>query len=496
MKLSLRFKGALACVMVAGAFIWSCATGLVPATGERRYLGFSWEQEQEIGKQASKEIAATFGLYHDPKLESYVKRVGDRVLQESHLRRESIDPEFRRTPVTFQVLDSPTVNAMAIPGGHIYVTRGLLAHLTSEDQLAMVLGHELGHVTARHAARQAWQQQIGQGLLLGGAVLGQVLGLSADQILGLGGTAAQLIFLRHSREDELEADKLGVEYSARAGYDPLQIAGFFRALARMTEKEGAALPSFLMTHPNPGDRIQRIKELSGVARRLQPEHADGSRYFQAIEGVVFGEDPRQGFVEEGVFYHPELRFRFPVPQGFRIINQPTQVVMLENQKRAAIGFRLAGEKSAESAAARFAAQPGVRVLESARTRSMNLPAAMVVADARPTNNQVVRVIAYFVEYGGRTYHFIAYTSPQLFGGFRNEFLATMRGFGELTDPEVLRRQPIRLRVERANRTAAFRELVPAKLPKGVTAEELAILNQVGLADEIRAGTLIKLPAAP
>src|SRR5437762_12264443 len=209
--------------------LFGCTADIVLATGEKRYLGYSWQQETEIGKQASQQVAALFGLYRDPKLERYVMEVGNRVLATSHLRRPGIEEQFRKTPVTFGVLDSPISNAMALPGGYIYVTRGMLAHLNNEDQLATVMAHELGHVAARHAARQAFQQQIGQGLLLGGAVLGQSLGLPAD-ILNLGGMAAQLIFLRYSREDELEADKLGVEYGLAAGYDPREVITFFQTL--------------------------------------------------------------------------------------------------------------------------------------------------------------------------------------------------------------------------------------------------------------------------
>jgi predicted Zn-dependent protease len=199
------FRAAIALLLI-GLLVYGCVTDIDPATGERRYLGYTWQQETEIGKKASKEVTALFGAYRDPKLERYVNDVGNRVLANSHLRRPGADEQVRKTPVTFGVLDSPIINAMALPGGYIYVTRGMLAHLNNEDQLATVIAHELGHVAARHAARQAFQQQIGQGLLLGGAVLSQGLGLPAD-ILNLGGMAAQLIFLRYSREDELEADK-------------------------------------------------------------------------------------------------------------------------------------------------------------------------------------------------------------------------------------------------------------------------------------------------
>lgn len=481
-------------LLSSALLFYACVSDIVPATGEKRYLGFTWQQEGEIGKQVSQEVTALFGVYRDPKVERYVTEVGNRVLATSHLRRPGVDEQIRKTPVTFGVLDSPVINAMALPGGYIYVTRGMLAHLNNEDQLATVLAHEIGHVAARHAARQAWQQQIGQGLLLGGALLGQGLGLPAQDILNLGSMAAQLIFTRYSREDELEADKLGAEYSSAGGYDPREAIGLFQTLNRIQEKEGQGMPSFLSTHPDPGARIQRIKELTGAQPRDRRAIAD-SRYLNAIEGLVVGEDPRQGFVEGNVFYHPDSRFRFPVPRGFKVINQPTQVMMVEGQNRAVLGFTSTGEKTAESAAAKFLNQQGLRVLERAPARSNGLPAVFVVADAQKQNGQVVRILAYFIEYRGAVYHFVGYTAPQTFGTFRGVFLQTMQGFGETQDPRILNRQPVRLAMQSVSRPAPFRDFIPKTLPAPLTPDDVAILNQAELNQQTGSGSILKIPAA-
>jgi predicted Zn-dependent protease len=482
-------------LLVAGAM--GCTSDVVPATGEKRYVGFSWEQEVKLGQQASKDVAATFGIYRDPQLQRYVEDVGQRVLARSHLRRPGTEEQFRRTPVTFQILDSPIINAMALPGGYIYVTRGMLAHLNNEDQLAVVLAHEIGHVAARHAARQTWQQQIGQGLLLGGAILGQsVLGLPAQQLLNLGGAAAQLLFLRYSREDELEADRLGVEYSSLAAYDAQQVAEFFRTLSRIQEKEGQGLPNFLSTHPDPGDRVALIRQLSAKQRApaMSPENI--GRYLSAIEGIVVGEDPRQGFVEGNVFYHPDLRFQFPVPRGFRVVNQPTQVVMVEAKQRAMLGFTSAGERSLEAAAAKFLQQPGLRVVERSRQRSGELPAIAAVADAKTENGQTMRILVYFVQYRDQTFQFVGYTSPEAFRSFEGIFLQSMLGFGEIRDARMLQRQPVRLGLLRVDRAGPFRSFIPAKLPSEIKAEDLAILNQVALTQDIPSGRMLKLPKLP
>lgn len=492
MNRKILLNGLLA--LLGSLFVYACVSEIVPATGEKRYLGYSWQQETEIGKQASKEISALFGLYRDPKLERYVSEVGNRVLARSHLRRPGADEQFRKTPVTFGVLDSPIINAMALPGGYIYVTRGMLAHLNSEDQLATVLAHEVGHVAARHASRQAWQQQIGQGLLLGGAVLSQGLGLPAQEVLNLGGMAAQLLFLRYSREDELEADKLGVEYASAAGYDSIDVIPFFQTLSRIQEKEGQGMPGFLATHPDPGARVQRIRELTGSGSARRPAAAD-SRYMNSIENMVMGEDPRQGFVEGNVFYHPDLRFRFPVPRGFKVVNQPTQVVMVEGQNRAILGFTSTGEKSSETAAAKFLSQQGLRILERGPTRSNGLPAYVAIADAQRQNGQIVRVIVYFVEYGGTAYQFVGYTAQQAFGSYRGAFLQTMQGFGEVRDSRILSRQPVRLALQSVSRPASFQSLVPRSIPAPLTAQDLAIMNQVELNQEVGPGRILKVTGA-
>ena len=483
---------AAAALLLSFALLYGCISDIVPATGEKRYLGYTWQQESNIGKEASKEVAATFGIYRNPELARYVTAVGNRVLATSHLRRPGTDEQVRATPVTFTVLDSPVVNAMALPGGYIYVTRGMLAYLNNEDQLATVLAHEIGHVAARHAARQAWQQQIGQGLLLGGALLSQSFGLPAQDILNLGGMATQLLFLRYSREDELEADKLGAEYAAAAGYDPRQVIDLFQTLDRMQEKEGQGMPGFLATHPNPGDRIQRIRELTPESRN-RGSGAFDNRYLDSINGLVLGDDPRQGFVEDGIFYHPESGFRFPVPSGFKVINQPTQVIMVENQNRAILGFSSTAEKSVEGAADKFLNQRGMRVIERVPVRASTFPAFAALADVQTQNGQIIRVMSYFIEYRGSVYEFVGYSAQQSFGAFRSAFLQTMAGFSEIHDTRILHRQPVRLSLQQASRSGPLRDLLPRILPATFTPQDVALLNELDPNQQIHQGTIIKLP---
>src|SRR6185436_10592360 len=223
----MRRVGLRACtvvgLIVGFLFISACVTERSPITGKSRAYAFSWSQEQQLGKQANQEIVQQYGLYDDPQLQGYVRQIGERVLAETELRDPKAPAQYQNTPFTFQVLDTDVVNAFALPGGYVYVTRGLLAHLDNEAQLAVVLGHEVGHVAARHAARQALRAQVGQVGLIAGAILGQqVLGESAGQLVNLGGNALQLFMLKYSRDAEREADQLGVKYSATKGYDAAQ----------------------------------------------------------------------------------------------------------------------------------------------------------------------------------------------------------------------------------------------------------------------------------
>ena len=188
-------------------------------------------------------------------------------------------------------------------------------------------------------------------------------------------------------------------------------------------------------------------------------------------------------------------FAFRCRADSKSINQPTQVVMVENQNRAFLGFSSAREKSLESAAAKFLNQPGLRVIERGPMRSGQFPAYAAVADARTENGQVVRVMVYFIDYRGSIYHFVGYSAPQSFGAFRSVFLQTMQGFGEIQDPRILNREPVRLALETVSRQARFEDLIPKSLPAPFKPEDVALLNQVTLKAEIEPGRILKVPGA-
>jgi predicted Zn-dependent protease len=474
-------------------------TGTSPVSGNTRAYAYSWEEEVKLGTEADQQIQQQYGVYEDEELQRYVDRVAQDVLAESHMRRPGTPERFRNTEFHFRVLDSPIINAFALPGGYVYVTRGLLAHLNNEAQLAVVLGHEIGHVAGRHASKQAAKQQLMQGVLVGGAIAGQAAfgGDVAENVLGVGGSAAQLLSLSYSRDNERESDRLGVEYAARAGYDAAEGAAFFTSLKRKSAQSGQSIPTWQSTHPDPGQREDTIVELA----RQWDQKVEGpatarnqDAYYAAIDDIVLGQNPRQGFVEDGVFYHPELEFQFPVPAGWQTQNEPSQVAMIQPSQEAFVVFRVSQADTPAAAASELAGQQGLTVQERRQTTVNGYDAVRVLAEGQTQQGQTIRLLATFVGYEGRVYAFQGLTTAPRYDTYRGALEGPMTGFDALRDASILNVQPTRLTVRPASRSAPFRTFVEAEaLPDDISPTDLAIINQLGLDDPVEQGRPLKLP---
>src|SRR5688500_2642575 len=369
-----------------------CTRDLNPVTGKRQMMGFSWSQEQQIGQEADAEIMQEYGLYDDPELQAYVTRVGQKVLAESELRDPEAAAQYRNTQFTFRVLNSPVVNAFAVPGGYVYVTRGLITHLDNEAQLAVVVGHEIGHVAARHSARQAAKAQLGQLGLMAGAILGSAVLENlqmANQLLGLSSQAMGLLMTKYSRDAEREADQLGVTWATERGYDAAEGAAFFQSLKRIGERDGLRLPAWQSTHPDPGEREQTVRMLAAKSAKPGAVLTKAEdEFLQNVDGVVVGDDPREGYVQGNTFYHPELRFQFPVPRGWKVQNERAAVMMISPNRDAAMTFELTAAKSAQEAAQRLASTEGFRIVDTKSTR-VNGQSAMAVVGQGNTQQGAV-----------------------------------------------------------------------------------------------------------
>ncbi|HET6527177.1 MAG TPA: M48 family metalloprotease [Balneolaceae bacterium] len=490
-------------ILLSAFLVSFCVVQRSPVTGDKRAYAYSWEQEKQIGKKADQQIQQQYGVYQGDVVE-YVKDVAHKVLAVSHMRREDTPEKYKQTEFHFRVLDSPITNAFALPGGYVYVTRGLLAHLKNEAQLAVVLGHEIGHVAARHASQSALERQIGQLGLIAGAIAGEeLLGVPGGAILNLGSLATQYLFLSYSREDERESDKLGVEYAAMQHYEAADGAGFFKALERMSNKSGQSIPTWASTHPDPGERAERIPKLAEnwAEKGYEQTVEDTDQYMKEIEGITYGINPRQGFTRDGRFYHPELEFQFQFPRDWQVINQPSMVAVINESQDAVSIMQIDPEAGSPRASVdAFVSQQGFVVQAQGDEQSNGLNGYEAIATARTQQGVPYKFYIYAVEYGDMVYRFTSYSVAEKFDQYANQFVAISNSFAELNDEDILDIQPVHLKTLKADHTAPFSDFLPEdsflpeNYPLKITAEEIAILNQVKLDETIEEGTWIKVPA--
>jgi predicted Zn-dependent protease len=452
----------------------ACATN--PATGRKQLILMSEGQEAALGKEADQQAVAAYGLYPDPKVQAYVEGLGKKLAAASE--RPSL-------PWSFKVVDDAAVNAFALPGGYIYVTRGIMTHLRSEAELVAVLGHEIGHVTGRHSASQMSKQQ----LAMGGLIVGMVVRPDLQRFGGLAQQGLGVLFLKFGRDDENEADELGLRYMTREHYDPREMIEVFGVLDRVTSAAGAGrMPEWLSTHPDPGNRQTHIQELirtTTAAGTLVNRDA----YLRRLDGMVFGENPREGFFKGTAFYHPDLRFQLAFPRGFKTQNQRQAVAGLSEAQDAMIALTLAAGASPEDAARRFLSQEGLQLGRSGRDTIGGLPAYVAYFDAA-TEQGVLRGQVGFVAYDGKTYRILAYTPADRFASYQNAFDAAIRSFAPLREARYLDVQPKRIDLVKLERDMALPDFARA-YPSTVEADTIGLINGVDANRPLPGGELAK-----
>ncbi len=454
-----------------------CVTN--PATGGRQLMFVSEGQEIQMGRDADPAISAMFGLYSDSGWQRYVRGLGNGLAAKS---------ERPQLPWEFRVVDDPIVNAFALPGGFIYVSRGILAHFDSEAQLVSVLGHEIGHVTARHSASQITQQQLA-GLGLG---IGMILSPEFAQYgAGIAQGVLGLVFLRFSRDDERQADMLGFRYMTRDNYDPREMPGVFAMLGRITEAAGGrGTPGWLSTHPEPDDRQERIHALiTESSQNFDGMKVNRDAYLRRLDGLVYGQDPREGFFRGQRFLHPDLRFELTFPEGWQAQNQKQAVVAQSPQEDAIMQMTIAGTDDPVTAARAFVAQDGVTG-GSVRSQQINGLSAATVEFSAQTEQNVLSGAATFVSYNGSTYQILGFATQQRWSRYASVVRSSAESFHRLTDQSALSVQPMRLRIVEIDRPMTFQQFV-SQNPSSVSAETLAIMNQVELTTRLERGTLVK-----
>ncbi len=463
-----------------------------PVTGKKELIFMSKEKELAIGAESHPSVVATMGLYDDKKLQEFINEKGLAMAKVSH--RPNL-------PYKFFVVDSPVVNAFAVPGGYVYFTRGIMAHFNNEAEFAGVLGHEIGHITARHSARQQTTQILGQVGLVAGMVLSPEIRSMGDQAQQLVGT----LLLSYSREHETESDGIGVQYSSLIGYDAHEMAHFFGTLKKLSDKSGQSIPTFQSTHPDPGDRMNKVE---GLATKYQKEHpasykVNRDQYLKRIDGLIYGVDPKQGFVENSIFYHPELKFQLPVPKDWQYENTPSQFQMASKDGKALMLFTLAAGKSLDEAAQSVIKGYNLQVSENNKTTINGNPALVMVStvaqeasqngqqQAAPKAENTTKVATWLIQYGANIYAIHGVSTGADFNNYVSQFKAVSQGFKSVNDARILNKQPERIRIKSVQRSGSLKDALKSYNMPDDKLNELSVLNGMELSAKVEKGMLIK-----
>jgi predicted Zn-dependent protease len=470
---------AAAWVVMAGLVAGPTACARNPVTGKREIALVSESQEIQMGQQYAQQIVKSMGVYDDKKVQDYVTRLGMAMAAKS---------ERPQLPWAFYVMDEPTVNAFALPGGSIFVTRGILTHMNDEAELVGVLGHEIGHVTARHSVQQMTRQQIAQ-IGLG---VGSILSSDVAQYAGLASQGLGVLFLKYGRDAESQSDLLGFKYMVRDGYDPHAMASMFTTLQRVSRLEGGGdIPEWESTHPDPGNRIaateKRIDTLSVPTSKLRYAREE---YLPILAGMTYGEDPRQGYIEGNTFYHPGLRFQLALPSGWQAQNTPEALAAVSPQQDALFQLTAPGRGTPDEAAKQFFGQEGVKSADASSAPVNGNPAVSSLFEAQTEQGAVQGVVA-FVKYGDLTYRLLGYTPAGKLQAYEKAFRSSIASFAELKDKARLEVTPFQVELVKVDRDMTVAEF-NTQHPSTIPAERVAVVNGFDTpADRISAGTTLK-----
>ncbi len=470
--------------IVLALLIISCSRN--PVTGKKQLNLMSEQQEIALGQQSDPGIVATFGRYDDSTLQKFIEVKGQAMARISH--RSNLKYEFK-------ILDSHVVNAFAVPGGYVYFTRGIMAHFNNEAEFAGVLGHEIGHITAKHSSRQYTTQVLGQILLIGGMVVSPAFrefGDVASQSMGM-------LFMKFGRDHESESDGLGVDYSTQIGYDAHEMGDFFNTLHRLSTEDGREpIPTFMSTHPDPLDRYNKVHQMADEAQAKDSGTSyeiGRNSYLRKIDGLIYGEDPRQGYEENGFFYHPELKFQYKLPAGWQMMNTPSQVQMGEPEGKAAMFLSLGNGANLQEALNNELQENNLTLIEQANKNVNGLAALAAISEQVGQDQQgqqiKIKVMSYFIKYGELIYKFNGMTYDELFNQFSPVFEGSMKSFRRLTDATKLNRKPERIKIENVPSAMTLRQaMLRFNMPTD-RIKELAILNGMEVNEALGKGTLVK-----
>jgi predicted Zn-dependent protease len=479
-------------ILALSTVVLLAACGTNPATGRREFNLVPESQEIAIGQQSHPEILRQYGVYDEkPELTRLVDRVGRQIASTS---------ERPNLPWTFTILDTPMVNAMALPGGYIYITRGMLERINSEDELAGVLGHEIAHVTARHAAQQISRQQLAQfGMVLGAVVAGpqavQQYGQFAE--LGLG-----LLFQRYSRGQETQADLLGTGYMAEARFHPIGAERMLQTLARLDRNPATGLDRYFLSHPDPAKRVrdvhQKVVELQGMTSAGGAELPNRNEYVRLLDGVVTANSTRHTVIRNNTIYDRDHGFVLEVPRGWTASTQPGVLFALAPSNGNTSSYFVAQEVPANQLQGRNAQeairlrlqQMGLRYAGSREARAASGERFAVDVWQGQTESGVVGVETTQFVHGDHV-AVMMFVSPNI--NARTSALGDLLTQTRIRPNEARAINPPRIRIGTVRNGETWSDLARRATGNAADAEAVANLNGFDLNTTPQAGILVKLP---
>jgi predicted Zn-dependent protease len=470
-------------VILAAGLAVSCATN--PATGKKEFNLMSEAQEVALGRDSDAQVRQEMGIVNDPALQRYVDGVA---------RRLASGTERPNLPWTFAVVDSPAVNAFALPGGYVYLTRGILAHLNSEAELAGVLGHEIAHVTARHSAAQYSKQTAGSlGLLLSQIFVPELrpFGQAAEQGLGL-------LFLKFGRDDELQADDLGAGYATAQGWDPQGVSSMLETLGRLSEStDRKGIPNWLSTHPMPADRMARLEQRVAALRAQSTRELSINRaaYLQHVDGLMFGDNPREGVLRGNAFLHPDMKFRLEFPRGWQVQNTPQQVVAQPQGGGAYVFLQLVAQpqgRSLQDVAAADLGQSGLQFVEGSETRVNGLPAFVGTFRGQLQNMGDVVFRSAWINHNNQVFRLAGLSSAGAYRQLQQAVDSSIRSFQPLNPGEAERIRPNVIELYTAKAGDTWQSLASGPGRNAIPPETLAVINGYPVQERPQAGDRLKI----
>ena len=429
------------------SLVISCSVN--PVTGERDFVLMSEEAELEMGRKYYSQILQSQALYQDPKIQSYVQSIGDSLAELSH-RSDLI---YR-----FTVLDSPDVNAFALPGGYIFINRGLMAYLSSEEELAAVLGHEIGHVTARHSVRQISQAQV---LSIISYALAREAGSAAGDLANI---ASGALVAGYGRDMELQADSLGAEYMAKQGYSALGMIDTISVLkehelysTEVSKRRGSNQQTYhgiFASHPSNDSRLKEVIKKADSLRKDSLE-SNSLNYLKRIEGMTYGDSQVAGILRKNGFYHKDLDIRLISPDNWEVLNTPNSLIFIAPEGKASLQVSVSDQVRKETPKNYLSRLTSGEVYQSKELKVGGHQAFLTLIEE---NFRISRVAIVFKNKRIFTFYGTTEKNGLDIGEFDNQFLSIIESFRDLKATEIELTEPLLIKSYKVARGDSYSSL--------------------------------------